>query len=258
MSAHSNAVQTILPDPPSPVVVESLCMELSRTGQVQLQRIASAIDQDAPSPGRLVYLHKTILAIRLSGLQPVIFSAIDANTQMQVAQANFAMTSAAALSFVDFVAHSFPFPISEIRTSKERPFHIPNDHRPHRDFVTSVGEQGFLHSFVESHSSDPLFSITSKIVFKGSFAGLAVPMSCNELQRALSQFLFFHNNFRFVPWLEGKTPIQKLRTFECFKDIHSFNPSDELEGMQDPNAIRSPGARDLRGYPDNHSHTDRI
>jgi hypothetical protein len=233
-------------------------MELSRTGQLHLQRIASAIDRVAPSPGRLVYLHTTKLATRLSGLQPVIFSAIDANTQMQVAQANFAMTSAAALSFVDYAAHSFPFPISEIKTRKEMPFHNPDDQRPHRDFPTLVRDRGHVHTYIESHSTDALFSITSKMVFRGACEGLAFPASSYELQRDLNQFLFFHNNFRIVPWLEGKTPIQKLRTFKGFEGFHSFSPPNELENGLDCAAKSAPESKDLRIISDNALHTNHI
>jgi hypothetical protein len=258
MSTHCKEVQTLCPDPPLPVGFESLCLELSHTGQVYLKRIASAIDQVAPSPGRVVYLHATKLAMRLSGLQPVIFSAIDANTQMQVAQANFAMTSAAALSFVEFAARSFPFPIGEFKTRQAAPFHNPDDHRPHRDFATLVGEQGYVHSFVQSHSSDALFSITSKMLFRGSSVGQAFPASAYELQRDLTQFLFFHNNFRFVPWLEGKTPIQKLRMFKGFEGFHSFSPPNELEDGLDCAAKSSPESKDLRVISDNALHTNHI
>lgn len=258
MSAHCKEVQTVTSQPPPPVAFESLCMEPSHTGQVHLQRIASTIDRVAPSPGRVVYLHTTKLAMRLSGLQPVIFSAIDANTQMQVAQANFALTSAAALSFIDFVSHSFPFPISEIRTQKETPFHNPNDRRPHRDFPTLVAEWGHVHSFVESQSSDALFSITSKMVFGGLSVGLAFPASADELQRDLSRFLFFHNNFRFVPWLNGKTPIQKLRMFAGFEGIHSFSPRDEFEGRHVPAAMKFTEANEFQSLRDNDFHTDHI
>ncbi|MCX6134932.1 MAG: hypothetical protein NTU47_14055 [Ignavibacteriales bacterium] len=239
MSIPWKQIRSIVPDHPTPVALESICSELSHTGRLYLSRIASVIDQVAPSPGRIVHLHTTKLAMRLSGLQPVVFSAIDATTYLQVAQVNLAMTSAAALSFVEYVAHSFPFTISEIRTRKGMPFHNPNDHRPHRDFPALIGEQGYAHSFVENHSSDALFSITSKMQFRGSSADQNFPASAYELQRDLNQFLFFHNNFRFVPWLEGKTPIQKLKTFRNFQNVHSFGPPDGSAGKLAPIAMRS-------------------
>lgn len=258
MSARYTQVQTLSPQPPAPLAFESLCMELSHAGRLHLEKIASLTDQVAPTPGRLVYLHTTKLTMRLSGLQPVIFSAIDATTHMQVAQANLAMTSAAALSFVEFVARSFPFPIVEFKTRHVAPFHNPDNNRPHRDFPTLIGKQGYVHSFVESHSSDALFSLTSKMVFRGSCEGQAFPASSYELQRALTQFLFFHNNFRFVPWLGGKTPIQKLRTFARFEGMHSFSPRDKFEGGHVPAAMRFSEANDLRSLPDNDFHTDHI
>ena len=258
MSAPCKAVQNLVSQPPPPLVFESRCLGLSRTGQAHPQRIVSVIEQVAPSPGQIVYLHTTKLAMRLGGLQPVIFSAIDAATHLQVAQANFAMTSAAALLFVDFVAHSFPFPISEIRTRKELPFHNPKDNRPHRDFPTLIGDRGYAHSFLETHSSDALFSITSKMLFGGLSEGQAFPASAYELQRALAQFLTFHNNFRFVPWLQGKTPMQKLKTFKSFQRIHSFSLPDEVEEKLQFAERNSPDARDLRSNPANDFRTNHM
>ncbi len=237
---------------------ESLCMELGRGGQRHLERIRSLIEQIAPAPGRIVYFHTTKLPMQLSGLRPVIFSARDATTHVQVAEVNFAMTSAAALSFVGFVAQRVPFLISEIRTRREMPFHNPDDHRPHRDFATLVGQQGYIHSFVESHSSDALFSITSKLLFSGLSAGLVFPASAYELQKDLARFLFFHNNFRFVPWLEGRTPIQRLRTFKRFQGIHSFNPLEEIEERYDDAPLSSYKAKGRRSNLNNDAHSNQI
>ncbi len=242
----------------APAPFESLCEELGHAGQKHLENIASLIEHSAPSPGRVVYLHTLKLPMQLGRLQPILFSAIDTATHLQVAQANLAMTSAAALSFVEFMAHIFPFPISEIKTRKEKPFHNPNDHRPHRDFVTLVEEQGYVHSFVENHGGDDLFSITSKMLFKGLSSGRACPSSAYELQRDLDQFLFFHNNFRFVPWMKGKTPIQKLRMFAGFECVHSFSPRDDFERSRVPSAIGIPDSSDLRRLQDNECCTAHI
>jgi hypothetical protein len=258
MSTPCKEVQTLSPQPPAPMAFESLCMELSHAGRLYLEKIASLIDQVAPSPGRLVYLHTTKLAMRLSGLQPVIFSAIDGATLMQVAQANFTMTFAAALSFVEFVARSFPFPIVEFKTLNVAPFYNPDNDQLQRDFPTLIGERGYVHSFVESHRSDALYSITSKMIFGGLSEGVVCPASPDELQRVLTQFLFFHNNSRFVPWLYGKTPIQKLRTFKCFQGTHSFSPLDEPEVRSSPASMRSLETKELQDDTTFHVHRDRI
>lgn len=256
MSAHSHEVHDHVPEPPVPVAFETLCTELSRTAQFYLQQIGSVIDQIAPAPGRIVYLHTTNLGRRLNGLEPVVFSAIDAATHIQVAQINFARTSAAAFSFVDFAVRSFPFPVTEIKTRKESPFGNQHNHRPHRNFGTLIGERGLLHSFVNHPPSDVLFSITSKQVFGYVGDTLRCPDSTLELQNSLHQFLFFHNNFRFIPWLDGKTPIQKLRTFERYQSIHSFSLHDEPESGHASVAGRSLATQACRSTAAINPHAD--
>lgn len=227
MSAHMNEPRPSPAQSHEPVAFESLCAHLSQAGRQYLEGISNLINQVAPVPGRVVYLHTTDLRMRMSGLQPVVFSAIDATTQLQVAQANFTATSGAALSFVEFVMNSFPFPVVEIKTLRAAPFLNTETDRKHRDFPILMGERGYLHSFIDSSRNDALYSIASKMTFGEFTNGVAFPASPDELHRVLAQFLYFHNNFRFVPWLDGKTPIQKLRTFARYQGLHSFDPLDE-------------------------------
>lgn len=255
MSTRIKKIRPRSPQPAAPLALGELCRELQHAGLSCLKKVALLSGEVAPIPGRIVYLHTATLGTRLSGLAPVIFSAVDATTHLQIAQACFAMTSAAALSFAEFVARSFPFPILEFRTRKVTPFHNPENERPHRDFRALIGEKGYLHSFVDTQSSDALFSITSKMVFGGSSAGLAYPASTHELQRELTRFVFFHNNFRSIPWLDGKTPIQKLRTFTGFEGMRSFSSHDECEEGYVQVALRFSEADDFLNLSDNDSHT---
>jgi hypothetical protein len=258
MSTRIKQIRPRSPQPAAPLALGGLCMELQHAGLSCLKRIALLSGEVARTPGQIIYLHTATLGTRLSGLAPVIFSAVDATTHLQIAQAYFAMTSAAALSFAEFVARSFPFPIVEFRSRKVTPFHNPENERPHRDFRAVIGERGYLHSFVETRSSDALFSITSKMVFGGLSAGLAFPSSTHELQRDLTRFVFYHNNLRSTPWLKGKTPVQKLRTFTGFKGIRSFSPRDECEEGYVPAGLRSSKAGDFPNSPDTDSHTAHI
>jgi hypothetical protein len=256
MSVESEGIQALFPDSPPPVAFKDFCRELSHAGQLYFHRIASAIDLVAPSPGRVVYVHTRKLSMILSSLQPVIFSAIDATTHLQVAQAHFVLTSAAALAFVDFVAESFPFRITEIRTGKETPFHTSDDNRPQRDFPTLLGGRGYVHSYVGGDSGDSLFSITSKMVFGELWEGVVFPASSDELQRVLAQYLLFHNHFRCVPWLEGKTPMQKLRTFEPFESVYALEGLHKSESDFNPTLNGFRKRQNLRSNPDNDSHTN--
>lgn len=224
MSTNDPMLNRGFADATIPVGFLSLCTELSHTAQLYLRKISLAIDEVAPRPGFLVYAQAKKLGVRLNGLDPIIFSAIDATTQLQVAQVYLAITTAAAVSFIDFVAQTFPFGISQIRTRDEKPFHNSSDGQSHRDFTAIMGQRGYVHSVIANPSQDALFSITSNSIFGGLCEGSIAHASEQELQRNVAHFLFFHNNYRSIPWLGGKTPLQKLKTFEGFAGIHSFDP----------------------------------
>jgi hypothetical protein len=182
------------------------------------------------------------------GLDTVLFSAIDVSTHLQVAQAYHSLTTASAVSFVEFVAGSFPFPVSQIRTSTERPFSCGLRQASQRDFSVLIGRQGYIHSPIVDASRDALLSITSKLLFGGVSDGLFMHASAHDLQRELGQFLFFHNNYRSIPWLGGKSPIQRLKMFDGFNSLHVFSVFDELEEKPESEAAKispSSGKRQL-------------
>lgn len=212
--------------------LQALCAGLSHTGKIYLDKIAAAINEVAPDPGLLVYVTARKLSIPLNGLDPVLFSAIDATTHLQVAQAYLSLTTAAAWSFIEFAAKSLPFPIIQIRTPVQRPFARLAEPLSTRDFSGLIGRLGCVHSLITDPQGDALLSVTSRLRFGGIEEGSLVCASSLELQRELGQFLFFHNNYRSIPWLEGKTPLQKLKTFERYGSLHSFSPMDAGAGSK--------------------------
>jgi hypothetical protein len=207
----------------TPVRFDSLCREISHAGRKYLDALALAIEEAAPRPGCLVYVQAKKFVMQSDGLEPVIFSAIDVSTHLQVAQAYLAMTMAAAVDFFDFVVRSFPFGVSEIRTLTEVPFHNPARVHSHHDFTSTLARGGILHSIITNPSQDVLFSIVSKMSFDCVLEGSVAHESQGDLPRELARFLFFHNNFRSLPSLGGKTPLQKLRTFNEFAGIRFFD-----------------------------------
>jgi hypothetical protein len=229
MATLDATVQSGIPVNQVPLELQDLCSELSHSGQLYLRRIARLIDVIAPKPGSLLYLRANRLAIRVNGLNPVIFSAVDATTHLQVAQVYLGLTTAAAVSFVDFVSQSFPFRISQIRTSDEVPFHYSDGNQSRRDFSAMVGERGLVTSIIPLRSEDALFSITSRLVFGAMAKGSIVLRSELGLQKELEHFLFFHNNYRPIPWLDGNTPLQKLKSFEGFAGVHTFSSNEESQ-----------------------------
>ncbi|HTY37528.1 MAG TPA: hypothetical protein VMH23_10470, partial [Bacteroidota bacterium] len=77
------------------VRLEGLCRELTQSGDVQMKEMATTLDEAAPMPGHLVYLRAKNLTVKLNGLEPVVFSAVDACTFLQLAQIYLAPTTAA-------------------------------------------------------------------------------------------------------------------------------------------------------------------
>jgi hypothetical protein len=233
MSYNSESSTKAFSDGQIPVAVQSLCSELSRTGQKYVRQISACIDEIAPGPGSLVYVHVNNLGVKLDGLQPAVFSAIDACTNLQVAQIHLASTVGGVLSFVDFLAGCFPFSIKQIKTVRESPFCGLTGRGDRHDFSAIVAQRGILHSFVSDQSRDALYLITSRLLFSKMTEGMNGPASEQEHYRALAQFLLYHNNYRSIPWLDGNTPLQKLKSFAPFAYYHSFCPVEDLESQYD-------------------------
>jgi len=206
------------------VRLEGLCRELTQTGEVHMQKMTSTLDEAAPKPGDLVYLRAKNLSVKLNGLEPVVFSAVDACTFLQLAQIYLAPTTAAAASFLDYIVGTFPFVVSHVRTRNQRPFYHATGDRSYHEFSEIVAEKSCTHSLITNISQDPLYGIADKLMFGGITEGSIVGATEGELQRDLIHFLFYHNNFRSIPWLAGKTPLQKLATFEGFANWRLFDP----------------------------------
>ena len=229
MTADSGFSERQFADGQIPVAVQSLCSELSRTGQLYVRQISAFINEIAPGPGSLVYVHVNNLGVQLDGLEPAVFSAIDACTNLQVAQIHLASTVAGALSFVDFVVQCFPFSIRQIRTLPESPFRSIAGKQDRHDLSAILAQRGILHTFVADKSRDALYSITSRLLFSKMTEGMNGPASEREHYRALTQFLFYHNNYRSILWLDGNTPLQKLKSFDGYLALHSFCPLEESD-----------------------------
>ena len=232
MTAESRIQAKQSADGQIPVAVQSLCSELSRTGQMHIRQMSAFIDEIAPSPGSLVYVHANKLGIRLDGLEPSVFSAIDACTNLQMAQIHFAPTVGGVLSFVDFIVRRFPFSIRQIRTLREPPFCTIAGKQDRHDFSAILAQREILHTLVADKSRDALYSITSRLLFSKMTEGMNARASEREHYRDLDQFLLYHNNYRSIPWLDGNTPLLKLKSFGGFAFLHSFSPAEDSELQQ--------------------------
>lgn len=229
MALHNRLHDHSFKDVQNPVGLESLCGELNRTGQSQLERIMTLKDKLAPRPGSMILIDARKLAIELNGLGAVLFTAVDAATFLQVAQLYVTMTTAAAVSFVEYVSKSFPFPIQRVKSRDERPFQRAAGDQNHRDFTSLLDEKGYEHSPISTSAEASLYTVIAKTVFGGISEGSLIGSSEGNLQRELNHFLFFHNNYRSVPWLGGRTPLQKLVGFKEYNWMHSFDPSEKSD-----------------------------
>lgn len=193
-----------------------------------MKRLSTSLGELAPKPGYLVYLEAKTLSCQLNNMTPIIYSAIDVCTQMQVARLYLTMTIGSALDFLDFACHKFPFRISGVETPLGLPFANSSILQAHHRFTSAAAERGILHSIIPNRTESEVFSSISKLTFGGILEGSVEPASEQKLMRELINFLFFHNNHRSLPSLEGKAPLQKLKSFVGYERIHTFDPYESF------------------------------
>jgi hypothetical protein len=184
----------------------------------------SIVDLVAPTPGFLVYLESTRVSNQVNEIEPIIFSAIDANTHLQIARLYLTASFASAVDFVEFALSRFPFPVLQIRTSDEAPFYNSSGIPSRQRFSEFLQAQMVHHSVMSRPLNDELYPHLSKFTFARMAAGSLNKISSDELMEGLTSYLLIHNNYRELPSLQGRTPLQKLHSFDRFKQLYSFDP----------------------------------
>jgi len=199
----------------------------SELGQCGFGRVAqrrSIADLVAPTPGFLVYVESTKLSNQVNECEPMVFSAIDANTHLQIARLYLTSSFASAIDFVEFALSRFPFPILQIRTADEAPFYLSSNLPTRQRFSEFLQARMVHHSVMSRPLQDELYPHLSKFAFAKMAAGSLNKISSDELMEGLTSYLLIHNNYRELPSLQGRTPLQKLHSFERFKQLYSFDP----------------------------------
>ncbi len=182
------------------------------------------VDLVAPTPGFLVYVESSRLSDQVNEIEPMVFTAIDANTHLQIARLYLTASYASAMDFVEFALSRFPFPVLQIRTSDEAPFYV-NSNLPTRQRFSEFLQAHMVHHSVMSRPlHDELYPHLSKFTFARMAAGSLNRISSDELMEGLTSYLLIHNNYRELSSLQGRTPLQKLHSFERFKQLYSFDP----------------------------------
>lgn len=210
----------------------NLWTELHRVGVRYMNSLAMMIETAAPRPGRLVFVDTKELSFRLNEFNPVVFSAIDVSTHLQVARLYLTSTAGSSVDFLDFISRKFPFPILEIRTSGKSPFTTSTTLQANHLFTSTAAKGGIMHSVSPNPQDDELLSIFTKLTFGGYFEGSIDYSAEQRLVRELINFLFFHNNHRSLPSLGGISPIQKLKLFEGYGHLHVFDPYASEFGLE--------------------------
>lgn len=199
----------------------------SEPGQWGLEQVAcrcTIVDLVAPTPGFLVYVESSRLSNQVNEIEPMVFSAIDANTYLQIARLYLTASYASAVDFVEFALSRFPFPFQQIRTSDEPPFYVSSNLPTRKRFSEFLQAHMVHHSVMSRPLYDELYPHLSKFTFARMAAGSLKRTSSDELMDALTSYLLIHNNYREFPSLQGRTPLQKLHSFEPFKQLDSFDP----------------------------------
>jgi hypothetical protein len=199
-------------------------LEPVKWGSGQTIRRRSIIDLVAPTPGFLVYVESSRLSNQVNEIEPMVFSAIDANTHLQIARLYLTASFASAIDFVEFILSRFPFPVLQIRTADEAPFYAGSNLPTTQRFSSFLQAHMVQHSVMSRPVNDELYPHLSKLTFAKMAAGSLNRISSDELMDGLSSYLLIHNNYRELPSLHGRTPLQKLHTFERFKQLYSFDP----------------------------------
>ncbi|HAL57314.1 MAG TPA: hypothetical protein DCP63_12815 [Bacteroidetes bacterium] len=197
---------------------------LSGIGVLHLNQIVHSLEGIAPRPGSVVYVTKKGLTSKIDGTEPVLYSAIDVCTHLQVSRMYFTMTIASGVDFLDFVREKFPFRILEVRTKAELPFTNPAIHQMQHRFTVESVIRDIQHTIAYSPARDEVLSMLSRLTYGGVFEGFVDKPSEQKLFRELVNYLFFHNNHRSLPSLGGKTPLQKLKSFAAFERTFCFDP----------------------------------
>jgi hypothetical protein len=197
---------------------------LQDAAMAKVNDLVNSIQQIAPNPGFLVYIEAKRLSYSWKGWRPILFSAIDVCTHLQIARMYLIPNSASAIDALDFIAERYPFPIREVRTTADPLFTHPASIQSEHQFTNKAKQLGMFHSIVLDPSNHPILRIISKYQFGGTFEGSIEKPTEENVMAALVNYLFFHNNHRSLASLGGLTPLQKLKSFDGFEKIELFDP----------------------------------
>jgi hypothetical protein len=190
----------------------------------RIRDFEEAIEQIAPRPGSRLFVEGRKLGCRWYGLQPMLFSAIDLCTHLQVARVYLTQTVASAVDFLDFLVSSYPFVIRELYTPPDLWFCDPEvPHVIHR-FTRECALRNMVHSVLSNPSQDLITRKLRSYFYHGILESSRDKANEQAIIPDLRSYLLVHNNYTALDTISGQIPIDKLQTFSGFESVPQFDP----------------------------------
>jgi len=206
-----------------------------QAGLEHLESFMKELAAVAPLPGSLVFLQASSSGDSPYGRSPGLLSAIDARTHLQVSRLYMAASSGAVLDFAEYLLAALPFPVREIRTVVHPVFADSSVHREEHRITRALQDHGVLHTVIPNRG-DPFLNHLRQYFFARPLPEGRNEDSVNDYIQELRNYLYFHNNHRSFPLLNGRTPVQVLGAIDGFASPVAFDPFGQLPVLPVPSA----------------------
>lgn len=158
------------------------------------------------------------------------YSAVDECTHLRVSRMYARHSTLSALDFVQFILTSFPFPIHYIHTPLDNAFtSIAMSRSRTHAFTQNLRRLGIKQHIPTRKQSQSKLQIERIKHFDSPEVFLTFSFNTQiDAERMIRNYLIDYNNKQPRKEIGMLTPLDKLRTFEQFKDVGEFDPKKEL------------------------------
>ncbi|MCK9407661.1 MAG: helix-turn-helix domain-containing protein [Bacteriovoracaceae bacterium] len=157
------------------------------------------------------------------------YAAIDECTHLRIARIYARHSTLSALDFVQYILTSFPFSIHYIHTPLDNAFtSIAMSRSRTHAFTQNLRRLGIKqHIPTRKQSQSKLYAERIR-QFDSPEAFISFHFNAHiDAERMVNNYLFDYNNNQPRKEIGMMTPLNKLRTFEQFKDIKEFHPKKD-------------------------------
>jgi len=190
----------------------------------QFRDLEEAIEQIAPRPGSKLFVEGRKLNCRWYGLQPMLFSAIDLCTHLQIARVYLTQTVASAVDFLDFLVASYPFLMRELYTPPDLWFCDPVVPQVIHRFSRECALRNMVHTVLSNPSQDVIIRRVRSYFYHSMLESSEGGGTEQAIIPDLRNYLLVHNNYTALETISNQVPIDKLRTYSGFESVGQFDP----------------------------------